>query len=350
MNPPLSVLTVYDPSQAAAFRRAKRRRWPRELGGFVAYATQVGRGDSWLFTLRADAAGRRWALTTERGGRRVVAVVEAARSTCAEEVAAEALAAMQAAGGPAAARVLERGCLDVASLQVFRAAIARRTQGEAKATEPVKVDAPVEADAPVAPRALAAVPKSGLPADAVEFCHGHGSYFDMEIVTRLFLHRVAGVDVLWVEVRESMYGQVTTETKPYGELPSVGDLAEGARRLVDAAMDANALTGFGDVESCVPWFDPAYVGAARQRAQAERDRLRAIAAADCDYPILHAARELKLYPEPSGTSPGSWQARCPATQHYLMIQAHNGEFGCGYCRWRGGVSELRKFVASRRKR
>ena len=346
MNPLLSVLTVYDPAQAEAFRRAKKGRWPRELGGFVAYATQVGRGDSWLFTLRADAAGRRWALTTERGGRRFVAVVTAARSTCAEEVAAEALAAMQAAGGPAVARVLERGCLDVASLQVFRDAVARRTQGEPEATEPAKADAPVGA---AAPRALAAVPKSGLPADAVEFCQGHGSYFDMEIVTRLFLHRVAGVDVLWAEVRESMFGQETTETQPYGELPSVGDLAEGARRLVDAAMDENVLTGFGDVESCVPWFDAAYVGAARQRAQAERDRLRAIAAADCDYPILHAARELGLGPEPSGTSPGSWQARCPATQHYLMIQAHNGEFGCGYCRWRGGVNELRKFVASRRR-
>jgi len=350
MNPRLSVLTVYDPAHAEAFRRAKKGRWPRELGGFVAHATQVGRGDSWLFTLRADAAGRRWALTTERGGRRVIAVVEAARSTCAEEVAAEALAAMQAAGGPAAARVLERGCLDVARLQVFRAAIARRTQDEAAAIEPAQVDAPVETDAPVAPRALAAVPKSGLPPDAVALYQGTYNELDATIVVRIFMQRVAGVDVLWIE-KGIQFGEQEQRIKvrPFGELPSVGDLADGASRLIDAGMRASALWGLDNVRRCAPWFDEKQIEVAWRRAQAERERLRAIAAADCDYPILHAARELKLNPEPSGTSPGSWQARCPATQHYLMIQAHNGEFGCGYCGWRGGVHELRKFVASRRR-
>jgi len=245
--------------------------------------------------------------------------------------------------------VLERGCLDVASWQAFRAAIARRTQGEEAATKLAQVDAPVEADAPDAPRAFAAVPKSGLPPDAIEFCQGECSGFDATITRRLFLHRVAGTDELWVEDTCSEYQEQSAPAEPYGELPSVGDLAEGPLRLIETAMRASQWPHLSNVQRCVPWFDEKHVEGAWRRAQAERERLRAIAAADCDYPILHAARELKLDPEPSGTSPGSWQARCPATQHYLMIQAHNGEFGCGYCRWRGGVNELRKFVASRRR-
>jgi hypothetical protein len=67
-----------------------------------------------------------------------------------------------------------------------------------------------------------------------------------------------------------------------------------------------------------------------------------------DSEIVAAARELRLDPEPSGTGPASWYARCPGTNHSLRIQAETGQFGCGYCKQKGGVEELRRFTRTRR--
>lgn len=64
--------------------------------------------------------------------------------------------------------------------------------------------------------------------------------------------------------------------------------------------------------------------------------------------IVRVARELGLGPEPTGTGPVHWRARCPGTNHPLYIQAATGTFGCGWCRRKGGEAELRKFVAERR--
>ncbi len=64
--------------------------------------------------------------------------------------------------------------------------------------------------------------------------------------------------------------------------------------------------------------------------------------------IIKAARELKLSPTPTGTGPFHWRANCPGTNHHLKIQAETYSFGCGYCRRKGGVEELRDFVAERK--
>ena len=62
------------------------------------------------------------------------------------------------------------------------------------------------------------------------------------------------------------------------------------------------------------------------------------------------AEALGLSPRPSGGNPWSWEARCPGTNHSLMLQAKSGEWGCGWCRRKGGVEELKEFVAVRRTR
>jgi hypothetical protein len=64
--------------------------------------------------------------------------------------------------------------------------------------------------------------------------------------------------------------------------------------------------------------------------------------------VSRVARELGLGPEPTGTGPVHWQARCPGTNHPLYIQAATGMFGCGWCKRKGGEAELREFVAERR--
>ena len=69
-------------------------------------------------------------------------------------------------------------------------------------------------------------------------------------------------------------------------------------------------------------------------------------ARDNETEIICVARELGLSPVPAGTSPTQWHARCPVRRgHPLMISTSNDQFGCGYCRIRGGVDELRAFAA-----
>ena len=69
-------------------------------------------------------------------------------------------------------------------------------------------------------------------------------------------------------------------------------------------------------------------------------------ARDNETEIIRVARELGLHPEPAGTSPTHWYARCPVRRgHRLMISTSNDHFGCGYCRVKGGVGELRSLVA-----
>lgn len=63
--------------------------------------------------------------------------------------------------------------------------------------------------------------------------------------------------------------------------------------------------------------------------------------------IIRVARELGLDPVPSGDSPTGWIARCPGQsgRYTLQLSAKTGQFGCGYCRVKGGVDELRAFIA-----
>jgi hypothetical protein len=64
--------------------------------------------------------------------------------------------------------------------------------------------------------------------------------------------------------------------------------------------------------------------------------------------IIKVARELRLSPEPTGTSPTFWRARCPETNHPLYINAAENSFGCGWCKRKGEIEELRRFVKERK--
>lgn len=67
-----------------------------------------------------------------------------------------------------------------------------------------------------------------------------------------------------------------------------------------------------------------------------------------DSEIIKTAMRLGLNPESPTLSPGIWSARCPGTQHHLHISPKTNTFGCGYCRRKGGVEELRIFCLERR--
>lgn len=67
--------------------------------------------------------------------------------------------------------------------------------------------------------------------------------------------------------------------------------------------------------------------------------------------IIKMARELGLDPRPAGHNDSAWMASCPQTgNHWLMISPKHNQFGCGYCRRKGGPQELRAFYDAVRPR
>ena len=80
---------------------------------------------------------------------------------------------------------------------------------------------------------------------------------------------------------------------------------------------------------------------ARNRKAAEDRQRRGEA------PIIRLARQLKLSPTPAGTSEHAWLANCPGRGHALMLAPLTNQFGCGYCRQKGGPRELQALYDSR---
>jgi len=64
--------------------------------------------------------------------------------------------------------------------------------------------------------------------------------------------------------------------------------------------------------------------------------------------IVRVAEILELNPTPRGTSPHHWVANCPGTNHQIMIGGDTETFGCGYCRRKGTVDDLRQFADERK--
>lgn len=88
--------------------------------------------------------------------------------------------------------------------------------------------------------------------------------------------------------------------------------------------------------------------AADRRTRADAGRAATLEADRC-HPsrIVAAARTAGLGPEPSAGHEGQWHARCPGTNHNLMLSTSTETFGCGYCRRKGGPQELVAFAARR---
>jgi hypothetical protein len=86
------------------------------------------------------------------------------------------------------------------------------------------------------------------------------------------------------------------------------------------------------------------------RLRAEWQAAQQAAEAWRSAPIVRVAEALGLSPRPSGGKPTSWEASCPGANHALMIQARSGEWGCGWCKRKGGMEELKEFVVVRRKK
>ena len=56
-------------------------------------------------------------------------------------------------------------------------------------------------------------------------------------------------------------------------------------------------------------------------------------------------KEKKLNPKPHDEEKGEWMANCPSgAKHPIMISAYFDEFGCGWCKRKGGQKELEEWI------
>ena len=71
-----------------------------------------------------------------------------------------------------------------------------------------------------------------------------------------------------------------------------------------------------------------------------------------DHPVIRYCFEKKLHPESEDHSPDSWKANCPSgRQHHIMISTSspsNHNWGCGYCKKKGGLEELKQWVETKK--
>jgi 6-pyruvoyl-tetrahydropterin synthase len=62
-------------------------------------------------------------------------------------------------------------------------------------------------------------------------------------------------------------------------------------------------------------------------------------------PLIKYLKEQDLEPNPSETNVGSWVAKCPNGQkHFIMITTKNDQWGCGYCKKKGGLQDLQNWI------
>lgn len=62
-------------------------------------------------------------------------------------------------------------------------------------------------------------------------------------------------------------------------------------------------------------------------------------------PLINFLEERQLHPRPTGDTPFSWKARCPAgTIHHIMVSSKHDEWGCGYCGRKGGLKDLEQWL------
>jgi hypothetical protein len=62
-------------------------------------------------------------------------------------------------------------------------------------------------------------------------------------------------------------------------------------------------------------------------------------------PLIDFLKKNNLYPEPTGNNSHSWVARCPSGgKHFIMVVTKDDKWGCGYCKRKGGLEELKKWI------
>jgi hypothetical protein len=151
------------------------------------------------------------------------------------------------------------------------------------------------------------------------------------------------IDTLWAS-------GLNGDPAPVATAGRQGDDLSSAILMFDALLEGRA--GYGWPHSVIRsgLIDQILLDQIKKRVTRRLDaRRRTVVKKWGGAPIVKAASKLHLNAEPHWRTPSAWRANCPGGQHSIQIDASRNEFFCGYCRQKGGVSELRAFVALRTK-
>lgn len=65
--------------------------------------------------------------------------------------------------------------------------------------------------------------------------------------------------------------------------------------------------------------------------------------------LIKYCESIGINPRPSGMSPTSWVANClSGGNHNLMISTDSNQWGCGYCKKKGGINQLREWYSKKK--
>jgi hypothetical protein len=205
--------------------------------------------------------------------------------------------------------------------------------------------------------------QGGVPVDAV-FVGAWSNYLGVDsLYEALFLVRDDTQDLLWslathsekstkqnLAARKAGDPEWAKSKITYGCVggaPREGTENKAAVRLLDALVRARVPYEFPQ-----PQYLPGLLTrrelAGIVRAVSEELRCNSLAAEAAQKfrkaPIIELANELGLNPRPAGHNGSAWVADCPRRSHTLMLSSSLNEFGCGYCRRKGGPAELEAFA------
>ncbi|MCL7765359.1 hypothetical protein MPF19_18205 [Polaribacter sp. Z014] len=66
-------------------------------------------------------------------------------------------------------------------------------------------------------------------------------------------------------------------------------------------------------------------------------------------PLITFLEQQQLHPKPTGFNENSWTANCPSGgNHFIQVVTTNDQWGCGYCKRKGGKEELEKWLQERK--
>lgn len=158
----------------------------------------------------------------------------------------------------------------------------------------------------------------------------------------VFFRRTESRDELWINIEDSHVGCVFAVPRRDEEITACLRLME---RFIRAKNGFEWPVGFvapGIVDKSA--FELLLGRIENELAENARK------ARETETEIIWTARELGLSPKPAGIGPQFWWARCPETNHSLYINAAENSFGCGWCKRKGNVEDLRAFVMERKDR
>jgi hypothetical protein len=208
-------------------------------------------------------------------------------------------------------------------------------------------DLPNEREAPFVDPWSKELNHQGLvPIDAVYVGTWDNDVGIFEITEALFLVRDGRQDLLW---SLTTYSKSELSCGCVAGAPREGTQSEAATQLLGALVRARVglqfprppyLPGLLASNELSDIVDAVSEELKRNRLAAEAAQQRQKAQ------ILEVADELGLNPRPAGHNDSAWIADCPRRTHTLILSPSLNEFGCGYCRRKGGANELRAFVES----